>query len=333
MIGRTLLQQAEPTTFGREAAGWLNLLRGARRRLASVEASLPVQLGGPVGTLRGYGDQAGQIVAAVAARLDLRAAPSWHTSRLPIADLAGALATVCGAVAKVSTDIILLAQREVGEVRETTPGRGGSSSMPHKHNPIAAISARASALRGPALAGHLFACMAQEHERAAGAWHAEWLAVVDLLRAGGSAAAWLTECLGGLEVEAERMAANAAAVDVPLDQRAINVIIAELTRDEQLPGRRCRMSACRLFAVEDGQPGGETVVFAGSLGSTHAMWEPRSSLPWPTGSGWSVRRQGTAGHRSRPGPTASTTWPTTCSACSTGSASSRRTSSGSRWAG
>ena len=231
-IGRTLLQPALPTTFGLKAAGWLRGLDGAAARLARVRSTLPVQLGGPVGALGGFGGDALRLVEAFAAELDLAPAPPWHTSRLPVADLAGALGTACGVMAKVAGDLVLLAQHEVGELREDVPGTGGSSSMTHKNNPIAAVSARAAARRGPALAGHLLACMDHEHERAAGAWHAEWLPLRDLLRTTGSAAAWLDDSLAHVIVDVDRMAANLRADPATVDAVAVDLLV-----DAALAGR------------------------------------------------------------------------------------------------
>lgn len=208
MAGRTLMQHAIPITFGHKVRTWAYGIEGADDRLARTSASLPAQLGGPVGTRTSFGDEAETLAEAYAARLELAASPCWHTVRLPIADLAAALAATDGVVDKVAGDVVLMAQQEVCEVREASPGRGGSSSMAHKNNPVAAISARASARRAPALAGHLFGSMAHEHERAAGAWHAEWIALVDLLRCTGSAAAWLADCLGHLEIDPEAMRRN-----------------------------------------------------------------------------------------------------------------------------
>ena len=131
--------------------------------------------------------------------------------RLPIADLAGALGTAAGVVATVAVDVVLLAQTEVAEAAEISATRGGSSAMPHKANPVAAISARACARRAPGLVATLFAAMEQEHERAAGAWHSEWPTLTDLLVTVGSAASWLAESLASLRVDTARMAATVAA--------------------------------------------------------------------------------------------------------------------------
>jgi 3-carboxy-cis,cis-muconate cycloisomerase len=215
VMGRTLLQQALPTTFGLKAAGWLAGLEGARIRLAEVVASLPVQYGGAAGTLAASGGSGIAVRTAFAAELGLADTPvPWHTVRLPIADLAGALGATAGVIATVAVDLVLMAQTEVAEVNEGG-SRGGSSAMPHKHNPVAAISARACARRAPGLAGTLFGAMEQEHERAAGAWHSEWPTLTALLTTVGSAAAWLAESLDGLRPDTARMAATVAAARDP----------------------------------------------------------------------------------------------------------------------
>ncbi|SOD98428.1 3-carboxy-cis,cis-muconate cycloisomerase [Blastococcus haudaquaticus] len=215
VMGRTLMQQALPTTFGLKAAGWLAGLAGARARLLAVDASLPVQYGGAVGTLVASDGSGVDLRTALAAELGLTATPvAWHTVRLPIADLAGALGAAAGVLATVAVDVVLMAQTEVGEVSEGG-SRGGSSAMPHKHNPVAAISARACARRAPGLVATLFAAMEQEHERSAGAWHSEWPTTSDLLATVGSAAAWLAECLTDLRPDVARMAANAEAARDP----------------------------------------------------------------------------------------------------------------------
>jgi 3-carboxy-cis,cis-muconate cycloisomerase len=205
MAGRTLLQQAVPVTFGLKAAGWMSALDDAAARLRALRPA--VQLGGAAGTLAALGDAGLDVRARLAEELELEEPIlSWHTQRTRVGELAGALGGAAGAVGKIARDITLLAQTEVAEVRET--GSGGSTAMPHKQNPVAAIAALGCSSQAPGLAASLLAAMIQEHERAAGAWHSEWKPFSDLLLTTGSAAAWLRASLDGLEVDAVRMRAN-----------------------------------------------------------------------------------------------------------------------------
>ncbi|GAA1281947.1 3-carboxy-cis,cis-muconate cycloisomerase [Pseudonocardia aurantiaca] len=208
MIARTLGQQALPTTFGLVAAGWCTGLDRARTALSGVLDALPLQLGGAAGTLAALHPHGPAVAASLARSLRLADAAPWHTERTRIGELAGALAVAAGACAKPATDVVLLAGTELGEVSEGAPG--DSSSMPHKRNPIAAITARAAARRAPGLAAVLLGAADHEHQRAAGPWHAEWQTLTDLLCATGGAAARLRTSLEGLEVHPDRMAANLA---------------------------------------------------------------------------------------------------------------------------
>jgi 3-carboxy-cis,cis-muconate cycloisomerase len=204
IAGRTLLQQAVPITFGLKAASWLVGIVHARERLARER--LPAQLGGAAGTLASLGDRGVEVLEAYARELDLPApVVPWHTRRLPVAELGAALAVAAGSCAKVALDLALLAQTEVAEVRE--PGEGPSSTMPHKRNPVGSVLVRACAAHVRAAATTLLN-LEHEHERAAGAWHAEWKALSDGLAYAGGAAATLRETLEGLEIDAERMRAN-----------------------------------------------------------------------------------------------------------------------------
>jgi 3-carboxy-cis,cis-muconate cycloisomerase len=208
MLGRTLLQPAAPTSFGLVAAGWLVALEGAAVGLERVrDERLAVQMGGPVGS------RAPQVAARMAAMIGL-AEPviPWHTDRTRVAQLAAALGGLTGAASKVARDITLLAQAEVGEVREGGERRGGSSSMAHKHNPVAAVSVLACAKRVPGLVATIFAAMEQEHQRAAGAWQAEWGTLSELLTLTGSAVAWLADLLTNLEVDTGTMRKNLAVL-------------------------------------------------------------------------------------------------------------------------
>jgi len=242
MIGRTLLQQAVPITFGLVAAGWLTSLDEARQGLAVVRSQrLAVQFGGAAGTLASLGNDSPRVAALFAEDLGL-ALPvlPWHTDRLRIIDLAAALARVTAALGKVARDVTLLAQSEVAEVSEgrgepsprdnsVSPRRGGSSAMPHKHNPVAAIAILGCTKQAPGLLATLVACAEQEHQRAAGAWHAEWEPLTALLRLTGSAASWAADLMSGLVVDASRMAANLAATkDLPLAEHVASLLAGVL---------------------------------------------------------------------------------------------------------
>jgi 3-carboxy-cis,cis-muconate cycloisomerase len=208
MAGRTLLQQAVPTTFGLKAAGWLVGVLEARGALARIrDERLAVQLGGAAGTLSALGDAGPEVVRLLAEELGLRepVAP-WHTNRVRVAELGGALAVAAGAVAKIALDVGLMSQTEVGEVAEA--GAGGSSTMPQKHNPVGSALALACARHVQAQAGILTGALPQEHERALGAWHAEWPALSGALAYTGGAVEAAHRALDGLEVDVGRMRAN-----------------------------------------------------------------------------------------------------------------------------
>jgi len=210
MAARTLLQQALPTTFGLKAATWMIGLDQACARLRGVrDERLAAQLGGAAGTLASLGETGPAILSAFADELGLREPiVPWHTDRTRITELSGALGEAAGAIGKPALDVVLLAQTEVGEVREGAPGRGGSSTLPHKRNPVASVSALAAVRDVPGLVSSMLAASVHEHERAAGSWHAEWRPLSNLLLAVGSAAAWLRDCLEQLEVDEQAMRAN-----------------------------------------------------------------------------------------------------------------------------
>ncbi|UXY23155.1 3-carboxy-cis,cis-muconate cycloisomerase [Streptomyces cynarae] len=206
--GRTLTQHAVPTTFGLKAAGWRSLALDARDRLRAVRDGLPAQLGGAAGTLAAFtaygAEDPTALVTAYARELGL-CAPElpWHTLRTPIADLAGALAFTAGALGKTATDVLTLSRTEIAEVAEGAGG--GSSAMPHKANPVRATLIAAAARRAPQLAATLYGSLAAEDERPAGAWHAEWEPLRDLLRLVGGAAHDAVHLTEGLRVDADAM--------------------------------------------------------------------------------------------------------------------------------
>jgi len=246
MIGRTLLQQAVPVTFGLVAAGWMTGLDEAREGLAAVrDRRLAVQFGGAAGTLASLGTDGPRVAALLAGELGL-ALPAlpWHTDRLRIIDLGSALARVTAALGKIARDVTLLAQSEVGEVSEggaegqaagagqeagASPRRGGSSAMPNKNNPVAAIAILGCARQLPGLLATLVSSAEQEHQRAAGAWHAEWEPLTAMLRLAGSAASWGADLLTGLGVDSSRMAANLNATKgLPLAEHVASLLAGVL---------------------------------------------------------------------------------------------------------
>jgi len=208
------MQWAVPTTFGAIAAGWGHALDHTAARLDELRDRLPAQLGGAAGTLAPLHPHGPAVLAAFADECDL-AVPDgvWHTDRTVIADLAGALGAASAAVAKVATDLVLLAQSDVGEVGERAPG--GSSAMPHKQNSIAAVTARAAAMQAPGLVATLLSAV-PELQRGAGPWHAEWPALLALLRYTGGAAARLRAAVD-IDVDAAAMARNLANLADTLD--------------------------------------------------------------------------------------------------------------------
>jgi 3-carboxy-cis,cis-muconate cycloisomerase len=223
MPGRTLMQRAEPTTFGLKAAGWLDATVDALDGLASVE--LAVQLGGAAGTLASMGEHGPEVMREFARELGL-AEPTlpWHAQRGRIVRLAAWLAQTAGSLGKVGLDVELLAQTEVAEV---SSGSGESSSMPHKRNPVEAIRVRACARRVQAAAALLMSGVSEhEHERAAGAWHAEWTPLTEALACTGGAAAAARAMLEGLQVHPDRMRENLGDED-PAPHVAAAVLLVD----------------------------------------------------------------------------------------------------------
>ncbi|MFD6310332.1 3-carboxy-cis,cis-muconate cycloisomerase [Streptomyces nigra] len=209
--GRTLTQHAVPTTFGLKAAGWRALVLDARDRTTAVRDTLPAQLGGAAGTLAVFGAYGAAdpiaLPAAYARELGLRAPElPWHTLRTPVADLAGCLAFTAGALGKAAVDVLTLSRTEIAEVAEGSGG--GSSAMPHKSNPVRSTLIVAAARRAPQLAATLYGSLVAEDERPAGAWHAEWEPLRDLLRLVGGAARDAAELAERLRVRPDAMRAN-----------------------------------------------------------------------------------------------------------------------------
>jgi 3-carboxy-cis,cis-muconate cycloisomerase len=229
MVARTLMQQAVPTVFGLKVAGWLDALARHRDRIRELETrALVLQFGGAAGTLAMLGDRGLDVAASLAKdlRLALPAVP-WHGHRDRVAEVAATLALLTGTLGKMARDISLQMQTEVGEVLEPSgEGRGGSSTMPHKRNPVTCEVVLAAAYRVPGLTSIMLAAMPQEHERSLGGWQAEWQTLPDIVRLSAGALHHMTEAVEGLEVDPERMQQNLELTHGLIFAEAVTVVLA-----------------------------------------------------------------------------------------------------------
>ena len=211
MVGRTLLQHALPITFGFKAAGWLDAVTRHRQRLHELRPRILVlQFGGAAGTLAALGSQGSAIAAALAQELNLALpAMPWHGQRDRVAEVATVFGLLAGTLGKIARDVSLCMQTEVGELAEpSAPGRGASSTMPHKRNPIGCAAALSAAIRVPGLVSTMLSAMPQEHERGLGGWQAEWETLPEIATLTFSALNHMTAVIAGLEIKADRMATN-----------------------------------------------------------------------------------------------------------------------------
>lgn len=235
MLGRTLLQAAPPVTFGLKAAAWFGAVHRGRERLnVAFDGCLVLQFGGASGTLAALGKNGPRIAQALASELKLRCPEApWHTQRDRLASFICACGGLTGSLGKMACDILLLSQNEVAEVAEpVAAGRGGSSTMPHKRNPVGSVLALAAAQRVPALVSSFLSAMVQEHERAAGAWQAEWPIVSSVVQSMGLAIACMAEVAEGLAVDKERMRANIEATrGIIFAERASLLLGKKIGRD------------------------------------------------------------------------------------------------------
>lgn len=236
MLGRTWLQAAPPVTFGLKAAGWLGAAHRGQQRLAAAFAEcLVLQFGGASGTLAALGKDGPSVAQALAGELKLACPEApWHTQRDRMAPLVCACGVLTGSLGKMARDILLLSQNEIAEVAEPGHvGRGGSSTMPHKHNPVGSALTLAAAQRTPGLISGFLSAMVQEHERAAGGWQAEWSIVSAVVQNTGLAIACMAEVAEGLTVDPERMRANIHATQgVIFAERAAILLGKKIGRDK-----------------------------------------------------------------------------------------------------
>ena len=228
LVGRTLLQHASPVTLGLKAAGWLDAVERHRTRLAEVRTrALVLQLGGAAGTLAALGHRGLEVARALSDELNL-ALPlvPWHAHRDRLAELAAFLGLLIGTLGKIGRDLSLLMQTEVAEAFEPEgEGRGGSSTMPHKRNPLTAAVVLAAAARAPGLVATLLSSMVQEHERGLGGWHAEWETLPELCVLAAGALRQTAETIDGLELDPARMRANLDATQGQIMAEALMVAL------------------------------------------------------------------------------------------------------------
>lgn len=235
LAGRTWLQHATPVTLGMKIAGWLGAVTRSRQRLIELKPRLLVlQFGGASGTLAALGEQAMPVAQALAAQLQLTLPEQpWHTQRDRLVEFASVLGLIAGSLGKLGRDISLLMQTEAAEVFEpAAPGKGGSSTMPHKRNPVGAAVLISAATRVPGLVATLFSAMPQEHERSLGLWHAEWETLPEICRLVSGALQQALLVSAGLDVDPERMARNLDLTQGLVLAEAVSIVLAQrLGRD------------------------------------------------------------------------------------------------------
>ena len=229
VLARTLMQPAQVTSFGFKLVGWVAPLVRAHERLhGAAQTALQLQLGGAVGTLSVLGDQGTAVSVRMARSLGLRMADAaWHTQRDEWVRLGLELAVLVGSLGKIATDLCLMAQGEIAELAEpSSPGRGGSSAMPHKRNPVSAMIAIAAAQRTPHQAATLLACMGQQHERGLGNWQAELAVWPSLFLSADGALSALNDAMDGLVVDPSRMQRNIDALQGLVHAEAVSIDLA-----------------------------------------------------------------------------------------------------------
>jgi 3-carboxy-cis,cis-muconate cycloisomerase len=230
LAGRTWLQHATPVTLGMKIAGWLGAVTRSRQRLRELKPRLLVlQFGGASGTLAALGEQAMPIAQALAEELQLTLPEQpWHTQRDRVVEFGAVLGLIAGSLGKFGRDISLLMQTEAAEVFEpSAPGKGGSSTMPHKRNPVGAAVLIGAATRVPGLVSTLFSAMPQEHERSLGLWHAEWETLPEICCLVSGSLQQARLLAQGLEVDAERMSRNLELTQGLVLAEAVSIVLAQ----------------------------------------------------------------------------------------------------------
>ena len=275
-IGRTLLQHAKPTTFGFKTAGWLTAITRSKERLLAVQKRVEVvQLGGAVGN--GNKSVSPEIQNEFAKILELTPSFSWHSNRDNFAELGSVLSILVGSLGKIAKDVSLLMQTEVAEVFEgAAEGKGGSSTMPHKRNPVVCTAILANANRVPHLAATLVSAMPQEHERSVGLWHSEWEVLVEIMQLTAGSIEKSCALLEGLEVDKERMLSNLELTNGLI--YAENISLALAKNIGKAAAHELIEKACKT-AIYDKKHLKEVVVEMNiELPDLDALFEPKHSI-------------------------------------------------------
>jgi 3-carboxy-cis,cis-muconate cycloisomerase len=245
MAGRTLLQQALPITFGLRAARWLSVVTRQIGKLRSLERdALALQFGGAAGTLASLGEDGPLVAHLLGEELGLSVPDlPWHAERDRIVEVAASVGIMTGAVGKIAQDVLLLSQTELGEVAEgSAPGKGGSSTLPHKRNPVDTVAAVAAARLALGLVPVISASLIQEHERAVGGWQSEWAAVPELFKYAAGTVERVRLALAGLEVSEERMRTNLGVTRGLLMAESLSMTLA--ARIGKQAAHRAVQAAC-----------------------------------------------------------------------------------------
>jgi len=267
IAGRTLMQHALPTTFGMKVAGWLDAVNRHRERMAQTrKRALVLQFGGAVGSLAALKEKGLPVARVLASELQLEL-PNvpWHAHRERVTEVATMLGLLVGTLGKIARDISLHMQTEIAEVNEpVTEGRGGSSTMPHKRNPVSAGIVLSAATRVPGLVSTMLMAMVQEDERGLGNWHAEWETLPQIFRLAGGALHRMTETVPNLEIDADRMRDNleathgliyaegvAMALGSHIGKSAAHTLIEAATKQARQSGKHLRGVLAQTKAVTE----------------------------------------------------------------------------------
>lgn len=250
MIGRTLLQQAKPLTFGIKTAGWLQSISRTKSRLSEIKKRLYcIQLGGAVGS--GNANITEAVQEAFAKNLKLEASFPWQSQRDSLAEFAAFLGILSGSLGKIAKDISLLMQTEIGEVLEgAAEGKGGSSTMPHKRNPVGCALVLSNATRTPGLVSTILSALPQEHERSAGLWHSEWEALTQLMNLTAGSLEKSVDVITNLEVNEERMLQN---IEITKGLIYAEIVSLQLSKSiGKMPAHEAVKKACKQ-AISEGK--------------------------------------------------------------------------------